>query len=223
MAGLRSNIVDEPEVASPRRGDDAWGAAVQWLTAVTGVAAPNGAVQEWLMSGVLLCELINCIREGAVPKVSASPMPFKQMENIGNYINACRQLGVPQQDLFMTVDLYEAKNLGAVVQNIHSLGRVAQRIGFEGPVLGARLSQRNERKFSEQQLALARAMPARWTNQGNTLTCAAAASAAPSAEAVEVEEANAAATPGITAAEAEVVEAEVSAVDIESSATLPVV
>ena len=30
------------------------------------------------------------------------------------------------QDLFMSVDLYEGKNLAAVVRNIHSLGRVAQ-------------------------------------------------------------------------------------------------
>ena len=38
--------------------------------------------------------------------VSASAMPFKQMENINSYTDACRRLGVPESDLFDTVDLY---------------------------------------------------------------------------------------------------------------------
>ena len=83
---------------------------------------------------------------------------------------ACRQLGVPAQDLFMTVDLYEGKDVRAVVRNLHSLGRVSQNIAtFDGPYLGARLSTPNERHFSEAQLAEARAMPARWTNVGKSL------------------------------------------------------
>ena len=46
-------------------------------------------------------------------------------------------IGVPSQDLFMTVDLYEGKNMDAIVRNLHSLGRVAQTISkFEGPHLG---------------------------------------------------------------------------------------
>jgi len=36
-------------------------------------------------------------------------MPFKQMENISNFLKACRALGVAEHDLFETVDLYEAK------------------------------------------------------------------------------------------------------------------
>ena len=97
-------------------------------------------------------------------------MPFKQMENVSNYVEACSALGVPAQDLFQTVDLFEGKDLRAVVRNIHSLGRVAQTVeAFQGPHLGAKLASRNERQFSEQQLAEARAMPARWTNLGRTL------------------------------------------------------
>ena len=141
------------------------------------------------MSGVVLCDLIDRVRPGCVAKPSASPMPFKQMENIGNYVEACRELGVPQQDLFVTVDLYEGKNLGAVVRNIHSLGRVAQALGFEGPALGARLAQRNERKFSALQLAQARAMPARWTNQGNSFAVSTPASPGGAPEAPETPEA----------------------------------
>ena len=50
------------------------------------------------------------------------------------------------------------KDARAVVNNVHSLGRVAQRVeGFTGPRLGARLASRNERAFSAQQLAAGRA------------------------------------------------------------------
>ena len=96
-------------------------------------------------------------------------MPFKQMENVAHYIDACAQLGVPAQDLFQTVDLYEGRDMQAVVRNVHSLGRVAQTLpSFEGPHLGARLAKTNARSFSEAQLAEARALPARWSNAGRS-------------------------------------------------------
>ena len=197
-AGLRASTAaprGKEAPASPQRRVDAkaWAEAVSWLAAVTAAAAPceleHEALRQWLMSGVVLCDLIDRVRPGCVAKPSASPMPFKQMENIGNYVEACRELGVPQQDLFVTVDLYEGKNLGAVVRNIHSLGRVAQALGFEGPALGARLAQRNERKFSALQLAQARAMPARWTNQGNSFAVSTPASPGGAPEAPETPEA----------------------------------
>ena len=53
--------------------------------------------------------------------------------------------GVPEHDLFQSVDLVEGKDLHAVVRNLHSLGRVAQAKGFEGPMLGSRLSTPNRR------------------------------------------------------------------------------
>ena len=37
-------------------------------------------------------------------------------ENINNFLAGCRTIGVPDTDLFMTVDLYEAKNMTQVVQ-----------------------------------------------------------------------------------------------------------
>ena len=39
--------------------------------------------------------------------------------------------------MFVTVDLYEGKNMKAVVRSLHSLGRVAQQRGFTGPTLVA--------------------------------------------------------------------------------------
>ena len=76
---------------------------------------------------------------------------------------------MPTQDLFSTVDLFEGKNMPMVVRTIHSLGRIAQLRGWDGPVLGARLATKNQRNFTPAQLAEAKAMPARWTNRGNSI------------------------------------------------------
>lgn len=40
------------------------------------------------------------------------------------------------------VDLFEGKDIPQVVITIHALGRQAQKIGFKGPTLGARLSEK---------------------------------------------------------------------------------
>ncbi|KAF8936163.1 hypothetical protein BGZ47_009629 [Haplosporangium gracile] len=46
------------------------------------------------------------------------------MENISNFLNAARQLGVQSSDLFQTVDLYEGKDMTQVVSTILTLERV---------------------------------------------------------------------------------------------------
>ena len=72
------------------------------------------------------------------------------MENIAAYLEACTALGVPQNDLFQTVALFENKDMIAVLTNIHSLGRVSQKVeGFAGPYLGAKLASTNRRSFTE--------------------------------------------------------------------------
>ena len=137
-----------------------------WVTAVTGLESGGRELQAWLRSGVVLCQLANCLQAGLVPRVSGEEKPFKQMENIGAYLDACRKYGVPAQDTFLTVDLFEGKNMNAVVRNLHSLGRVAQQQGFSGPTLGARLATTNRRSFTAEQMAQAKATPSRWTNRG---------------------------------------------------------
>ena len=119
------------------------------MAAVTGRESGGRELQAWLRSGVVLCQLANCLQPGLVPRVSETDKPFKQMENIGGYLDACRKYGVPAQDNFLTVDLFEGKNMNAVVRNLHSLGRAAQAVeGFGGPHLGTRLATKAERNFT---------------------------------------------------------------------------
>ena len=93
------------------------------------------SLQQELKSGVVLCNLANKIKPGCCSLPSMSSMPFKQMENINSYIKACEKLGVRKDDTFQTVALYENQDMLAVLRQIHQLGAVAQRSGFDGPKL----------------------------------------------------------------------------------------
>ena len=63
----------------------------------SGLESGGRELQAWLRSGVVLCQLANCLQTGLVPRVSGEEKPFKQMENIGAYLDACRKYGVPAQ------------------------------------------------------------------------------------------------------------------------------
>ena len=82
-----------------------------------------------LQDGVALCQLLNAAVPGTIPEKrinKSTAMPFKQMENISNFLKAARALGVREHDLFETVDLFDGKDIGLVIQCLHSLGTVLQ-------------------------------------------------------------------------------------------------
>lgn len=58
--------------------------------------------------------LINVLQPGAVKKINESKMAFKQMENIGFFLDGCVAYGLNKEDMFQTVDLYEAQNIPQV-------------------------------------------------------------------------------------------------------------
>jgi hypothetical protein len=54
---------------------------------------------------------------------------------------------------YRTVDLFEAKNMNQVVDGIHAVGRAAQKVSsYAGPTIGAKLADKSERNFTEEQL-----------------------------------------------------------------------
>ena len=123
-----------------------------WLEELTGKPFP-GEFMESLKNGVVLCEAMNVVKPGAIRRINASRMPFKQMENISNFLSACRQLGMSEYDLFTTVALFEAKDRNAVINGIVAFGRLAQKIGFRGPTIGVKESSKNTRHFTKEQLS----------------------------------------------------------------------
>jgi len=105
-----------------------------------------------LKDGTLLCKLINIIKPGSVKKINTQKMPFKQMENINNYLKGCETVGCKPIDLFQSVDLYESQNVSQVTNGIIALGRKAQDSGYLGPKLGPSEAKENKREFTEEQL-----------------------------------------------------------------------
>ena len=125
--------------------------ARQWIEAVTGMEI-GADLHEGLKSGVILVTLVNTIQPGILKAPSKMSAPFKQMENIGNYLSACTKLGVSAHDSFQTVDLFEGKNMVQVINQIHRLGSVAASRGFQGPALGVKMATANAREFTEEQM-----------------------------------------------------------------------
>ncbi|KAL0478219.1 myophilin [Acrasis kona] len=124
----------------------------EWIETLTGEKF-KGGFQESLKSGVLLCNFVNKIRPGIVPKINKSNLPFMQMENIGYFLKAATDLGLKTHDTFQTVDLYEDKNIPKVIQSLLILGSVVQKDpSYRGPKVGVKLADKTEYNFTEQQL-----------------------------------------------------------------------
>ncbi len=106
---------------------------------------PPGPIEEVLRDGTVLCRwinstqlnwfygfvnfskilkrLINKLKPGSIPKIHTTGGQFKIMENMENFQKAIMRYGVPDLDVFQTVDLYEKRNIPQVVHSIMALGR----------------------------------------------------------------------------------------------------
>ncbi|XP_055698820.1 myophilin [Phlebotomus papatasi] len=127
---------------------------LEWIKEITGEpASTSGDMEnfyEVLKDGVLLCKLVNCLQPGSVKKVNESKMAFKCMENITSFLEVAKNMGVPAQETFQSVDLWERQNLNSVVICLQSLGRKAHNYGK--PSIGPKEADKNVRHFSEEQL-----------------------------------------------------------------------
>ncbi|KAE8751569.1 hypothetical protein FOCC_FOCC001816 [Frankliniella occidentalis] len=127
---------------------------LEWIKVVTGenfnTSGDMDNFYEILRDGTLLCRLINTLQPGSIKKINESQMAFKCMENINGFLENARTMGVPAQETFQTVDLWEKQNLNSVVICLQSLGRKAHNYGK--PSIGPKEAEKNVRQFSEEQL-----------------------------------------------------------------------
>lgn len=137
---------------------------LDWIQQLTGEAITPGIrdVEKQLKTGVILCRLVDAVYKGTKNKPAKAQKfrikfntmsaPFKQMENITIFLNACEAYGVPKTSLFQTVDLFEGRNMAQVLATILQLGTEAQRHAFNGPTIGARPTEKHVVEFTEEQL-----------------------------------------------------------------------
>ena len=70
--------------------------------------------------------MANKLSPGSVKKINTSKMPFQLMENIQAFLQVCaNQFKLSQHELFMTVDLWENKNMTQVCTTLAALRRSA--------------------------------------------------------------------------------------------------
>ncbi|PSR94380.1 hypothetical protein BD289DRAFT_363501 [Coniella lustricola] len=101
-----------------------------WIEGVLGERLPSGDLLEGLKDGVALCKLVNRVLPPPGVKFKTSSMPFVQMENISHFLRACKSppLNLQEHDMFLTVDLYEAKDPAQVLQCLGAFSRVASQV-----------------------------------------------------------------------------------------------
>jgi hypothetical protein len=105
---------------------------IDWIEECTGEKM-SGNFMDWLNDGKVLVKLINAIGPASV-KANDSTAPFKKMENIANFLKACREvLNMRENDLFTTADLYDGKSRFNVVNGLIAVSRAATKKGFKGP------------------------------------------------------------------------------------------
>ncbi|KAG8328498.1 Muscle-specific protein 20 [Homalodisca vitripennis] len=86
-------------------------------------------------------------------KMSSERVPAWASVARRGFHKACAKFGVPDVDMFQTVDLWEFKNINNVTKTIYAIGRTCYKHPeFQGPFLGPRPSEENRREWTEEQL-----------------------------------------------------------------------
>ncbi|KAK3734958.1 hypothetical protein RRG08_038982 [Elysia crispata] len=109
--------------------------------------------EDVLKDGIILCNLMNKLMPGCIKKIDTKGGGFALMQNIERFQVAARKWGVPENEVFQTVALWEKKNIPQVTLCIHAIAREAQKHPeYSGPSLGPKMAEKTERNFTEEQL-----------------------------------------------------------------------
>jgi len=130
---------------------------LEWICAVLDQPLPEEDYADYLKNGVVLCKLMNKIAPNSIPKFKEKGPAFLLMENIQAFVGAAKKYGVPDEEIFQTPDLFEARNIPQVTLCLFSLGRTTQKHSdYTGPKIGPKMSSENKRNFSEEQILAGR-------------------------------------------------------------------
>ncbi|XP_059845076.1 LIM and calponin homology domains-containing protein 1-like isoform X4 [Hypanus sabinus] len=118
------------------------------LAQVTGRSFGDKDFRTGLENGILLCELLNAIKPGAVKKINRLPTPIAGLDNITLFLRACEELGLKGSQLFDPGDLQDMTNRATVkvpeysrkmknvLITIYWLGKAANSCtSYSGPTL----------------------------------------------------------------------------------------
>uniref|UniRef100_A0A8C4EX92 LIM and calponin homology domains-containing protein 1 n=1 Tax=Dicentrarchus labrax TaxID=13489 RepID=A0A8C4EX92_DICLA len=128
--------------------DSAFQEAQKWIEAVTGRCFGDKDFRGGLENGILLCELLSCIKPGLVKKINRLPTPIAGLDNLSVFLRGCEELGLKGSQLFDPGDLQDtstrptakgsdcSRKLKNVLITIYWLGRAANGCtSYNGPTL----------------------------------------------------------------------------------------
>ncbi|KAI8580434.1 hypothetical protein K450DRAFT_237000 [Umbelopsis ramanniana AG] len=122
--------------------------AQQWIEKILGYHLPTDDLQYDLQDGVLLCQVLNKVRPGTIHNIGYKDHSFVKMENITNFLNGLRQIGLKNSELFQPNDLFESKDIMPVVNTVLALERAISTKSLP-PASKKRLSQIPKSSFSK--------------------------------------------------------------------------
>ena len=67
---------------------------------------------------------MNKLIPGSVKRINKKGSNFQLMENHAAFQKGMKKFGVPDDEIFQTVDLFEARNIKQVVKSLAALGRI---------------------------------------------------------------------------------------------------
>jgi len=105
---------------------------ISFVEQLTGIKY-YGHLWKYLKDGIVLCVLINKIKQDSILKINKSRNQFKELENIMAYIQACKRYNIPSEDLFHPLDLYN-KTINysdKVLNNLRSIQNLYNRTLLE--------------------------------------------------------------------------------------------
>lgn len=73
------------------------------------------------------CRLVNKLIPGYVKKINTKGGNFALLENLAAVQKGMREYGLPEDELFQPVDLFEARNIKAVVKSLAALARLVSQ------------------------------------------------------------------------------------------------
>ncbi|KAM0677466.1 hypothetical protein BDAP_001967 [Binucleata daphniae] len=101
-----------------------------------------------LSDGVLLCILVNCIKPNEI-KIQKTYNVFQRMANISNFLIFAKNIGVPDEELFSSIDLAEKKNIKQVEICLYSFSRHAFNQKLIKNCVGPMLGEKKKYTFSD--------------------------------------------------------------------------
>ncbi|XP_040575082.1 myophilin [Lepeophtheirus salmonis] len=130
---------------------------LDWIASVLEEPLSQDGFEVILQNGVILCKLMNKISPGAITRIKEKGSAFLLMENINAFLRAAKDYGVPEEEVFQTPDLFEARNIPQVIICLYSLSRITQKHPeYTGPWIGPKMATKNERNFTEDQIKAGR-------------------------------------------------------------------